>query len=1430
MGCAPSQSEIIQTIAKSTFKPRKKAKALSPVDRTPAESQSCPVGGGPENSDSESNLSKEVQEDTSPRNEFSQQRGRGQWQNMPATVGPTELPKETSGKKLPSSTKTVAAKAASSETRAPQDPSVQKDCDCSNNGNTIQQSKSSRKKGRHAAKQTKSTKLRSRSQSRGENEEKVDFPTSLVEAHQAAYAYLNTSLSKYDTILSLADQAAQAQLTLQQMVSFLTLRFEEINKMLEEVAADGERLVRDVGPHLTWPTEKADPKEQPDLLQQLLLYTVNKMQATNGTVTSLTATVLRETCDYLQSAASIFQRRFLLKQQADKRLQMLIDQLGACTTQPVHTRPRDATLYSEDSGIGADTDTAKEYCTLKEHSNPEKVSRAACCNPSACILCRNSLPNSTPANLARMPSSSSNSCYCAPSRGTVCSSPEERALCSLPSESASNALVSQNRSMGSLGSLTSTEGEALAHSESMDFCSLGEDDEEGSESDSTLPEGPRRPKSTPPETAAVRSTLKRIEKPENEEMTMKIRDAISHKIQFVPTPTASQVWSDEESKPQPARPRSAGGLRRRRPKKHRSRSAESLRSKTEDPTLLELQRTQKDLSRRLDMMHRTEAEAGRQKGAGSPARARPRGASSPVRAERREASSLTRDKTPDPSPKLRASLQEKFNMLPSQERSPSLAKASKLLNDSPNPGDAIPSAASLASRRPSAPTLPLVPHRPCRKPRANSAPVCPETDPTTDLSPVTVLTETDAGTFPPPPTALELSPNTSTLNTRQNHAASEAGDASSSAGPIPLTTTNIVSPSTSGASEMTNVSSLSTTDTCAIGEATGVPVSVPKATVTQRLMASLDSVALLPSKHTGGGASPGGARRLQGAVERGVRLYCGGTDRNQEHPPSAEVHRRSRTAGPLQDWQPYKIINLRYSGDSESRPARPRCPPPCPRKEAASPRLDRREEEPRNPPQRGEEPSENRASFSPSAPRASAPLPKKPCQQSERSFQPPHGPAQPYVNLKRSYVNASQPSENLAQPLVNSTKLAIIPTSSTQPYVHATQASTNSAHPSVNRTQSTLSSAQQLINSTHPSASSTQPNCSTYQPVDSTRASVNSTPPSINSVQGTDNQTHRSVNSSQQSDATTLTSPTIIKKMSPMKLLCQTHLSDKKFVSPPSQPRAPFQATRFPTPSPSTAEKRFTSPPLQPKTLFRPIGYKAPSPPASRRCPDPDRSSPQTLTNRRASPPTISKQQTPPASPTRSCPIMARKLPSPPAHRKLPNPPTQQKQPSPFLHRKLPTPPANCRQPSSTSGTRNHSPPISLGILRKGSTNQLEDDWESQRSVKTGSNASSIFCPLYNSIFEAKSLSVNCFGAPDANDQLQSQVVGDGSPMMSRAVWRNNFILRKPGDRHRRLTLSGVHPQPFVKRNYLLDCKIGTQGRVSASTSATSEPTLHSIG
>ncbi|CAB1436499.1 unnamed protein product [Pleuronectes platessa] len=70
-------------------------------------------------------------------------------------------------------------------------------------------------------------------------QKKVDFPPPMVRAHQAAYAFMNQNISKYETLLGLLDQAAQTQLSLQPMISALMLRFEEINQALEEMLRRG---------------------------------------------------------------------------------------------------------------------------------------------------------------------------------------------------------------------------------------------------------------------------------------------------------------------------------------------------------------------------------------------------------------------------------------------------------------------------------------------------------------------------------------------------------------------------------------------------------------------------------------------------------------------------------------------------------------------------------------------------------------------------------------------------------------------------------------------------------------------------------------------------------------------------------------------------------------------------------------------------------------------------------------------------------------------------------------------------------------------------------------------------------------------------------------------------------------------------------------
>ncbi|KAF3844574.1 hypothetical protein F7725_007737 [Dissostichus mawsoni] len=76
--------------------------------------------------------------------------------------------------------------------------------------------------------------------------------------------------------------------------------------------------------------------------------------------------------------------------------------------------------------------------------------------------------------------------------------------------------------------------------------------------------------------------------------------------------TSRRQWTDEERSPR--RPQTTAPTRKAAVKKtpvskeRRSQSEESLRSKAEDPTLLELERTQKDLDQRLQRMARRKHE------------------------------------------------------------------------------------------------------------------------------------------------------------------------------------------------------------------------------------------------------------------------------------------------------------------------------------------------------------------------------------------------------------------------------------------------------------------------------------------------------------------------------------------------------------------------------------------------------------------------------------------------------------------------------------------------------------------------------------------------------------------------------------------------------------------------------------------------------
>ncbi|KAM6459910.1 photoreceptor cilium actin regulator isoform 2-T3 [Liasis olivaceus] len=449
-------------------------------------------------------------------------------------------------------------------------------------------------------------------------EKKVDFPDALVKAHQNTYAYLNPNLSKYEAILCMINQVTETQLIVQQMVNFLLLRFDEINHLLEEITEDGEDLLKEVGGNLAWPAGKENPKEQPDLLQQLLQYTVNKMQLLNGTVASLASDVLHESCSFLQSASTSLEEKIKAKQNFDERLLRIIKLLEESAVGSPHHYLDDMTLYSEDSGIGIDSESVKDLNLTDRHGMETSCESYSQVHTSL-NQNRKSRENKYPLN-SRGGITKSHDCVLEKQFKNISySSPQTRNAVSsseVASKSGSTFLQHQNMlqtfnsgycdithennsfKQSELASISSTSEDSSANSLSEEECdtiSLSEKEKNALLKRSTSFPAARENKQ--------KVSNKRIDSPDNEEIILKMKDAISEKIKFVPAKRGQRGWMEDENGKEFPRPNTASGSRKTPVKQKRSRSEESLKSHAEDPTLLELQRTQKDLDRRLELFY-----------------------------------------------------------------------------------------------------------------------------------------------------------------------------------------------------------------------------------------------------------------------------------------------------------------------------------------------------------------------------------------------------------------------------------------------------------------------------------------------------------------------------------------------------------------------------------------------------------------------------------------------------------------------------------------------------------------------------------------------------------------------------------------------------------------------------------------------------------
>lgn len=241
------------------------------------------------------------------------------------------------------------------------------------------QGKPPREKGerRKKAKGTKKGKTKDKLKKGSLIQAKFELPEEMVKAHQAAYAYLNPNISRYETLLGLLDQAAQTHLSLQPMVTMVALRYDEINKTLEEMAMEGEKMLAEHGEHMAWPgvPKKAPlppgvkrvgehpnlpqnvpaPPPPPDLLQQLLQHSTEKMRLVGESVTGLSDSALEEAVEYFASLSGLLGDKLTAKRTAEGRLKQVLARVEAAAVCKLGLE--DSALHSEDSGIGGENES-----------------------------------------------------------------------------------------------------------------------------------------------------------------------------------------------------------------------------------------------------------------------------------------------------------------------------------------------------------------------------------------------------------------------------------------------------------------------------------------------------------------------------------------------------------------------------------------------------------------------------------------------------------------------------------------------------------------------------------------------------------------------------------------------------------------------------------------------------------------------------------------------------------------------------------------------------------------------------------------------------------------------------------------------------------------------------------------------------------------
>ncbi|XP_052040749.1 photoreceptor cilium actin regulator isoform X2 [Apodemus sylvaticus] len=618
MGCTPSHNAIVNSVAKSGIQFFKKPKAVLPGCQWG--SQQCPIPLLVQSSTfcdpgGELHLGQRLAEETASSKKL---------QAMAEDL--CQLPKDMEGL-IPESQTFQRNKSQShvaTDISSRTEGSHRTEVDFSGDGskeNTPQETSKGNREPTCPQSESQDPCCQTAPESKG----KVDFPEPLVKAHQRAYAYLHSSLSRYEAVVRLVQQASQTWELLRPMLSFLLLCFEETSQLLGEIAKDGDVLLQEVRGDLAWPLRKGEPWEHPpDLLQQLLQYTVSKLQVVHGTVAALTGSFLEGSSSCLRATAGHLEGKLSTKRGIDECILRALGQLESLASGHGDPGLLGAPLCSEDSGIGADNESVHSLEKLGKQASWDFTAELGEWKPgtAAQVEARPSghawqkgpdwagsdRPQDCPLSSPRIAKIQPAVQDEARSSSTCSAGPE--AVTHRPSEAAKDI------PWDSLGTEIPVGTHLSRSSGLIDAPSLSEDEDSSPEEEDELsstglhPEPqkalPSRPRSSP----GTRESLfqpysKKLRSPQAQEMILKMKEAISERIKFVPVLSRPQDWAeDEEGRTvAPPRPRSVSGSRRVPERQRRSHSEGCLKGHVEDPTLQELRRVQTDLSRRLEVFY-----------------------------------------------------------------------------------------------------------------------------------------------------------------------------------------------------------------------------------------------------------------------------------------------------------------------------------------------------------------------------------------------------------------------------------------------------------------------------------------------------------------------------------------------------------------------------------------------------------------------------------------------------------------------------------------------------------------------------------------------------------------------------------------------------------------------------------------------------------